>query len=154
MGKNGFTLLEIMVVLVIIGITLGFVGVNLAESDTDRLHQQGEELAAVLESVHDKAMDDGLTTAWTFDQGHSHLWRYDADHQWQDLQEAADAGFRLSSDTRLVSMTINEQPAALTDKLVFSPEGINLPYALTLALGPAQLVLRGDAAGHVQVPGQ
>lgn len=151
MGKNGFTLLEIMVVLVIIGITLGFVTVNLSRSDAERLGQEGGELAAVLENVHDKAMDDGLTTGWTFEQGRFRLWRYDAQRQWQPLQGTDGTGLHLSPDTQLVSLTINEQPAALTDKLVFSPEGINLPYALTLVLGNARLVLHGDAAGHVRV---
>lgn len=151
MGKNGFTLLEIMVVLVIIGITLGFVGVNFAPSDTDRLRQESGKLATILEAVHDKAMDEGMTTGWTLEQGRSRLWRYDAQHQWQAAEGGAGVALRLGQDVRVVSVRINQQPAELTDKLVFSPEGINLPYALTLALGSAQVSLRGDAAGHVQV---
>lgn len=56
---TGFTLIEVMIVVLIIGVTLGLVGVNLMRDDRDRVKEEADRLAMVLSAARDEAILQG-----------------------------------------------------------------------------------------------
>ncbi|OOZ39169.1 type II secretion system protein GspH [Solemya pervernicosa gill symbiont] len=54
--KNGFTLLELMVVLVIIGILLSFASLSLNSSGDDRVKREAQRITALLELASEEAV--------------------------------------------------------------------------------------------------
>ena len=62
--RNGFTLIEVLVVLVIFGIALGLVAVRLLPDDARLARQEGERTALLLERAADEAENTGQPMAW------------------------------------------------------------------------------------------
>ena len=58
-GRHGFTLIEIMAVVLIIGLTLGFFLPNLGATRARRLEDRAREVAAVLYAARERAMVTG-----------------------------------------------------------------------------------------------
>ncbi|WP_043367881.1 GspH/FimT family pseudopilin [Cupriavidus sp. WS] len=63
-SRRGFTLLEMLVVIVIIGIVSGMVAVNAQPSPRQLLAQQAQRLVWLLQGAHDEARLRGEIIAW------------------------------------------------------------------------------------------
>jgi len=63
-ARAGFTLLEMLVVIVIIGIVSGLVAVNAQPSPRQLLAQQAQRLVWLLQGAHDEARLRGELIAW------------------------------------------------------------------------------------------
>ena len=68
-ATRGFTLIEIMVVMVILGITLALVSVNFSQDDGKVLSEEANRLAALLEHAQNEAMITGNAIAWSAQEG-------------------------------------------------------------------------------------
>lgn len=66
---QGFTLLELLVVLAIIAIATGGASLALRDSSTTALEREGERLAALLESGRSKSRATGLAIIWQTTEG-------------------------------------------------------------------------------------
>lgn len=141
---RGFTLLELMVVLVTIGICTAGIGLGLGSLlDPGRqLRQEAEQLAQRLQVARDEARIDGRP------------WRWQADA----------AGYRFSrrEGTRWVDVQRDDQlrpqpwqPAGIavqpSTPIELSPEWIGVAWEVTLSLQGRQLRLRDDGSGQLQV---
>jgi general secretion pathway protein H len=149
---RGFTLLEILVVMVIIGIALAMVSVNLGRDDRRILRDDAERLAALLEHAEEEALVSGTTLAWSPSAGGYRFWRYDEDRKWVPV--SGDEIFReraLEQGVSIAELRINQALAKPQDKVLFVPGGVNLTFEATLALGSARVVVSGDALGRVSV---
>jgi general secretion pathway protein H len=63
--QRGFTLIEMLVVLAIVAIAAGLVIVTLPDRGQDRLDEEAERLAALLESARTEARASGIAVYWT-----------------------------------------------------------------------------------------
>ncbi|EPN0159237.1 type II secretion system minor pseudopilin GspH [Escherichia coli] len=73
MSQRGFTILEMMLILLLMGITAGLVLMSFPDSAQNHLQQQREHLQAQLDYALDRSMQDGLligiqvrSDGWTF----------------------------------------------------------------------------------------
>ncbi|HEX2091658.1 MAG TPA: type II secretion system protein [Longimicrobiaceae bacterium] len=75
-SRAGFTLVEIVVVLLILGIAAGAVAPALLRDDgpQDPVARTAEELAAVLRSARHHAVSGGVTTVLVLDPGSGRYW--------------------------------------------------------------------------------
>jgi general secretion pathway protein H len=62
--RRGFTLIELLVVLAIIAIAAGLVMVTLPDRNQDRLNEEAERLAALLEAARTEARASGIAVNW------------------------------------------------------------------------------------------
>ncbi|HDS0949885.1 TPA: type II secretion system minor pseudopilin GspH [Stenotrophomonas maltophilia] len=141
---RGFTLMELMVVLVIIGICTAGIGLGIgALLDPGRqLKQDAERLAQRLQVARDEARIDGRPIRWSADAQGYRFSRLEGDG-WVDLQR--DDQLRpqrwLAAGTRAVPAT----------SLELSPEWIGVPWEMSLSLEGRQVRLRDDGSGQLQV---
>jgi general secretion pathway protein H len=142
-SRRGYTLVEILVVLAVIGIAIALVQIRLARSPAQALEHEARRLALVLEQARDEAMMQGCTAAWVA-RGDSHRIECRraqsgyAAHPWAQgvaLERVSIAGIAVS----------RESP------LFFTPSGVNVPFDLTLALEGNRVRVTGDVLGRVSV---
>lgn len=149
--ERGFTLLEILVVLVIVGIVIGFISVNLTRSDDQLLAAEAERLALLLESARDDAIATGQAAAWAAAAGGYRFWRRGAEGKWEPLADELLRERAFGAPVAVTELAVNGVKVPPDEKLLFTPSGFNQPFRLTLALGASRLQLSGDSLGRISV---
>lgn len=150
---RGFTLIEILVVCAIVGVTLAFVVFRTGLLDGRRLGDAAESLAQRLESTRDEAIISGQLLAFSSDGKGYQFWRLDGEKKtWASLSSAGDLAAReLPGGVELASMSINGSPRPLGERIVFYPSGMIEPFSLTLAAGNARMKLAADVLGRLEI---
>lgn len=147
--QRGFTLIEILVVMVIIGIVLALAVVHFGESDATRVNREAERLSLLLEAARDEAISTGNTLGWSADAKGYRFWRRE-DNQWLVLEDNETLRAReLPEDMQIRDVRVNLSPLPDGNKLSFSPSGVNAPFTLVLVMGTANRHLAGDAMGRI-----
>lgn len=149
---GGFTLVEILVVVAIIGIVLAIASVNLLPDDRRTLENEAERVALLLDMARDTAISSGEDLAWQTDGQRYAFYRRGEGDQW--VAETGDEMLRSRdwpSGLILESMTINHVAATPDDRLIFTPSGVAVPFELVLRLGQERAGVRGSALGQVEV---
>jgi len=143
----GFTLVEVLVVVAIMGIVVAIAAVNLFPGDVEVGRRESDRLALALEHARDSAWFGGRPTAVTFDDGRMREWRLAGD-RWQ-----ADAAREsaLADGGRVTAVYVEGQPLAAGERLVFMPDGLGLPFRVALEVRGLPWAVEGDAAGAVAV---
>lgn len=161
-SKSGFTLIEMLVVLVIIGIVVAMIGVNLAPDPRQALHNEAQRIALLLQQARDEAMSSGTRIAFSAEKQEFRFWQKPAsaaekpgetEQKWephadQELYKPRS----LAGAIRVEEMRINQQPVdSHVQKIVFTPSGMMLPFRITLADGPLRIAISGNAIGQIEV---
>lgn len=139
--RRGFTLVELLVVLVLIGIAVSVAALALRDPSAARLEQEGARLVALLEAGRAEARALGLPVR--FELGSSEPGQ----------------GFRfvgLPPELKLPQHWLNEEVhAEIPDAraLVLGPEPLIGPQRIVLMLGERQLVLATDGLAPFSVVG-
>ena len=149
---NGFTLIEIMVVMVILGITMALVSVNFSRDDGQVLSEEANRLAALLEHAQSEAMITGKAIAWSAQEGKYEFWQRGKTGKWDE--PSADEILR--ARTFPVEIQWGENRVAgnsikLDERLIFLAGGLNQPFELKLKYRDKQLNIRGNPTGRVTV---
>lgn len=149
---SGFTLIEILVVLVIMGIMLALIAIKLTPDDKRVLETEALRLSLLLEQAHDEAVAGAQQIAWTADAGGYRFWRRDEKGAWLPYQGEELFRERAFGDgVRFVGLQLDHAWAEPGQRLVFSPSGMGLPFSAVLALGGERLAVSGDGFGQVRV---
>jgi general secretion pathway protein H len=153
---RGFTLIEVLVVVVIIAILVSLVAVQLSPDARQGLREEAARLAALLAHARDEAITTGAPLAWQpTDAGYRFLQR-GADRTWQPMD--GEASLRARVLPTGVSVAAIETPATANGgnpTIVLSPTGIADPFRITLALGEHRVRVASDGmtAPLVEEPG-
>lgn len=148
--RSGFTLLEILVVLVIIGIVLSLAVVRLEPSPQQALQQESERLALVLEAARDEAIARGEPIAWSHQGARYQFWRRQDD--WLPLPDVDTLKAReLPSGVAFGEIQVNLQRQGEDGKLVFQPSGVNELFRISLVGPQSRLELVSDVLGRVSL---
>ena len=151
-AARGFTLIEIMVVMVILGITLVLVSVNFSQDDGKVLTEEANRLAALLEHAQSEAMITGNAAAWSAQNGKYQFWQRGKDGKWD--QPSSDEILRARTFSVAIEWGENRvagNPIKLDDRLIFLAGGLNQPFELKLKYRDKQLTIRGNPTGRVTV---
>ena len=148
---RGFTLVELMVVLAIIGISLGLVSFNAMPSPSQNLQAEARRIALLLQLARDEAIVRNRLVAFEADaDNYRFLVRNEA--SWDPvtsddlLRERAFKGgpVRLSI----------EPPSAGSGnpmRITFGREPVDKPFVLSMAIGEDRVAIRADGIGHFVV---
>ncbi|MFJ2989047.1 GspH/FimT family pseudopilin [Collimonas sp. NPDC087041] len=150
---RGFTLLELLVVVVIAGITLGVVSLNAFRSDRQVVQNDAQRIALLLQLTREEAILRNRPTAFEADaNGYRFLVR--EENGWQPLSQ--DEMLR-QRDFKRTPMQLSMTPPPLENgapnslRIVFGREPVDKPFALTMANGDSSVVIRADGIGHFAV---
>jgi general secretion pathway protein H len=149
--QRGFTLLELLVVLVIAGITLGMVSFNAMPSPQQALENEAQRIALLLQLARDEAIVRDRPIAFEADaEGYRFLQR--EEKSWQALQ--ADDLLRPRQFKRSpVMLSVYPPPDGNANpmRIVFGREPVQQPFVLTLGMADASVAIRADGIGHFTV---
>lgn len=150
---RGFTLIEILVVLVIVAIMTGVVLARLDASDGRKLKLISEQMAVLLEAGRDEAVTRGLRVAISSDGEGYQFWVADEDrNDWRALTGSDILiSRRLPENVIWHDQTVNGRERPLGERIVFFPSGLVEPFAIDMRLGMARVVIVADVMGRVVI---
>jgi general secretion pathway protein H len=152
----GFTLVEILVVMVIIGITLGMVSLNAIPSPRQDLENEAKRLTLLLQLARDEAIVRNRQVA------------FEATPERYRFMVRTETGWvPVTQDDLLRERPFRNAPVRLlldppvpgvgeSMRVTFGREPVDKPFVLTLASGNDSVAIRADGVGHFTVvePGQ
>lgn len=150
-AARGFTLVEIMVVMVIIGITLGMVSVNVLPSPRQDLQAEARRLSLLMQLARDEAIVRNRPITFEATQERYHfLVRNEA--RW-DLITNDDVLRERAFKNAPLTLLLNPVNAGATDplRITFGREPVDKPFTLTLVNGGYQVAIQADGVGHFTV---
>ena len=150
---RGFTLIEIMVVVVILGIAMVVATANLFQSDEEKLQQEGEKLVSVLQLARDESAFGGRVIAVTLKGDEiAFLERDFADANRWNASTIEPLATRKVPDGFQVQLSVGAGDTEAKDAhITFLPIGVAAPFDLTLRSPAGSRKISGDAIGNLQM---
>lgn len=148
--ERGFTLVELLVVLVIIGITLGMTMLQLMPDNRAVLREEAQRLALLLENAGLEAQASGRSLAWSGEASHYRFWKKNDYNDWVRIED--DTLFRprtLPDGIRISQITVEELTIKPGDKLSLSAHSIALPYRISMGDQYGNMSIIGKSTGEV-----
>jgi general secretion pathway protein H len=149
--SRGFTLLELLVVMVIAGVMLGVVSFNAMPSGRQVLETDARRIALLLQLARDEAIVRNSPVAFEADaQRYRFLVR--TDNVWQVIEKddlLREREFKRTPLTLLINPP--SPPVSGPMRIIFGREPVDRPFVLTLAVEDARVDIRADGIGHFVV---
>ncbi len=146
-GTKGFTLLELLVVVAIIGLVISVAAVNLFPGDVEVARRETGRVAMALEGARDDAWFGGRPIAVSLEEAKVRVWRLRGDRTWE-ADTARDQAY--GAPLRIASVHVDGQPLAPGERLVFLPDGLGVPFRVALEVRGLAQAIEGDAAGSIR----
>ena len=149
---RGFTLLEVLVVLLVMGLLVGLASALVLPDDRARLAVEGERLARLLELAAEEARLGGHAIAWTAEPPGYRFSQHDPAIGWTEpggrdlLRPRA-----LPAGMALLGLRVENTPASAPLRLEFSSDGAAQAFTLELGLGTARATIAGSPLGEIAV---
>jgi general secretion pathway protein H len=153
---RGFTLVEMLVVVLIMGILVGTISVKLQPGNGDLLRVEAERLAQLLELASQESRITGNAIVWTADGAGYRFWRQGSDDRWSEIRDDDSLRARSLPHGMVIAQLRNEAatPQA-TMRLEFPPDGSMSAFSLDLVLGTAHYGIAASPVGDLRIaPGQ
>ncbi len=154
--RRGFTIIEMLVVLMIIGLFFGLVSAITRPDERAMLRLEAERLSQLLDFAAAEARLTGRSIAWTADESGYRFWRADEDASWLEIRDSEPLRARTLPQGVLVSgfRVENMRPQGAI-RLEFAPQGSLLAFTIGMSLGDEQYSVVGSPIGEVRVvPGK
>ena len=153
-GEHGFTLIEILVVLAILGIAAGLAAVTLDRDDRGIAEREAKRLAGALEHAAAAAQWRSETLGVSADGGGYRFWRRGSDNRWSPVADDDVLASRSLPPGVGVTPLVYAGAAVPPDAILpFRPSGRNEPYTLALTVTGWQALVSADPLNRVRVAG-
>jgi general secretion pathway protein H len=154
---RGFTLIEIMVVIVIAGIMVSLAVITISDRSTTELEQEGKRLHALMRLMTEEAIMQSREIGLAFNLRGYQFYELDEEDKWQVIASddtlrqreiLEDIRIRLYADGEEVRI---EQKMPEIPSLFFYSSGENTPFELELSLGDYQQIITANALGDIKL---
>jgi general secretion pathway protein H len=150
--SRGFTLIEILVVIVLIAIAATLVTVKMQPDDRALLREEAIRLAALLTQARDEAVMTGSSIGWRGANDSYRFYKRNEERLWQAVER--DEVFHpraLPPEVRLLEVEIGEVKAPAEHMLVLSASAANPAFRILIAFREARLLVRADPSAAATV---
>ncbi len=163
-AERGYTLVELLVVIVVIGIMLGLVSLSIVPDPAARLHRDAERLEALFALAAEEAQLSSQAITWRGDE-HGYGFYRRVGESW--IPVAGDGEFRLRAwDVAPMRLTLAASdvsrwatgsgkngfgPGDDGTAIAFPRDGLQVAFDLTLEADGKSVMLRSDGGGHYWV---
>lgn len=149
---TGFTLIEMLVVLMIMGLLIGLVSVNLQPGARDTLLVEGGRLAQVLDLAIEESSVSGKSIAWSSDETGYRFWRRGRDAEWSeildsDLLRARSLPAGMTVAATLIEGMKSRKPA----RIEISPGRVMQTFEIDLWFGPEHVAVVASPVGELRL---
>ena len=153
---RGFTLIEMLVVLMIMGLFVGLVSTVMLPDDRAVLRLEAERLSQLLDSAATEARLTGLSIAWTADESGYRFWRSGDAADWSEIRDNELLRARsLPQGVAISGLRVENLRPQGAMRLEFPPQGSSLAFTISLSLGAERYAIEGSPVGDVRiVPGE
>ncbi|KIG02711.1 GspH/FimT family pseudopilin [Caballeronia concitans] len=147
--QAGFTLLEMLVVLVIAGLLVSLASLQLTRNPRTDLNEEAQRLALLFESAGDEAQVRARPIAWQPTDGG---FRFDirTDDGWRPLRDDLLRARRWEGGVTGVTIQFLDSDKSVS-RLVFGTEAIDTPMEITLVSAAGRATIIGSGNGRFQV---
>jgi general secretion pathway protein H len=154
--SRGFTLLEMLVVLMIMGLFVGLVSTITRPDDRAVLQLEAERLSQLLDFAATEARLTGKSIAWTADESGYRFWRSSDEGAWTEIRDSELLRERaLPQGVAVSDFRVENMRPQGTMRLEFAPQGSSLAFTISMSLGTARYAVTGSPVGEVRVvPGE
>lgn len=154
-GSRGFTLIEMLVVLLIMGMLVGLVSTIVQPDERGLLKIEADRLAQLLEFAGTESRLTGKSIAWTADAQGYRFWRFSEEAGWSEVRDSdllrarkLPAGMRISG-LRVETL----KPGGGDFRLEFAANGETLAFTIDLSMGANYSRVTGSPIGQVLASG-
>jgi type II secretion system protein H len=148
---NGFTLIEILVVIAVLGIATVLATANLFQTDEEKLQQEAEKILTTLQVARDESAFGGRVIAATVTPGEmTFLERDFADPDRWRPSPIGPLSTRKLPEAFQLQLSVGAGGEDTRDAhITFLPIGVAAPFALTLRSPAGSRKISGDAIGNL-----
>lgn len=147
--RRGFTLLELLVVMVIAGIVISLVAINASPNERGRVLDDGQRIARLFELAQEEAQLGARPIAW---EGDASGWRFleSTPNGWIPMRTDvfAPGHWRLALDRVIVAEGGRTSGTGGPPRLIFGRELIDAPQRLILVRGEIRVDVASDGSGR------
>jgi len=148
--SGGFTLLEMLVVVMIMGLLLGLVATISAPDERASLALEAERLARLLDLAATEARLAGKSIAWSGDDAGYRFWRQNDEGFWSEIIDSDLLRPRtLPAGMRLDGLRIESGKLQDTMRLEFGASAQMQAFDISLALGQEYFQVTGSPVGEM-----
>src|ERR1700704_307994 len=149
---RGFTLIEMLVVLLIMGLFVGLVSSIAKPDDRALLRVEAERLAQLLDLAATKSRLTGKSIAWTAGGPGYRFWQFSEDTHWSELRDDDSLRARtLPQGMVIAGMRVENMRTPEHMRLEFNPYGPTLSFSVEMSVGAANDTVAGSPIGDVRV---
>ncbi len=154
--ERGFTLIEMLVVLMIMGLFIGMVSAITRPDDRAILRIEAERLSQLLDFASVEAQLTGKSIAWTADGPGYRFWRSGDDAGWSEIRDSELLRARtLPPGVAVSGLRVENMRAQGAMRLEFAPHGATLAFVIGMSLGAERYAVAGSPVGDVRaLPGE
>ena len=155
-APRGFTLVEMLVVLLIAGLLAGLVSVIARPDERTLLRVEAERLARLLDLAVAESGLTGKFIRWTADGPGYRFWRLREDTGWSEIRDSDLLRARtLPQGMTISALRVENGELQSAVRLEFSPYGPPPPFVIELSLGAERYGVAASPMGEVRaVPGE
>ena len=148
---RGFTLLELLVVLVIAGILIGMVAFNAMPGERQALQSEAQRVALLLQLARDEAIVRNRPIAFEAENDRYRFLVRNG-NKWELITQDELLRERAFQRAPLV-LSISPPTAAESNplRIVFGREPVDKPFVLTFSGSDSSIAIRADGVGHFTV---
>lgn len=147
---SGFTLIELVVILLVLSVIFGMVGINLTRDDSDILRDEGDRMAVLIQSAQEEAIMQARPFALVPAREGYEFLRLDDKGKLRPIGAGDVLGPRkLDARVAIDTFEIEGMKDAKEPVLVFEPSGAAPAFTIVLRLGQTSWYVQGQPSGKV-----
>jgi general secretion pathway protein H len=148
--QRGFTLLEMLVVLMIAGMLIAVVALAPSRNRRTDLGEEAQRLATMLESADDEAQVRSASIAWEPVGGGYAFFERAGNGAWRPLDDDLLKPYRWGAEVTGVAIHYTGSGDAVS-RVVFGDESISVPVTVTLMSGSVSMQVVSTGVGNFAV---